>query len=103
MLKVARATAALVTTKAVDAVIGWSVFYDWNPDKTDIVWIEPSKIPKISCIAGSVSVFAQDPATAQSFLNFLSSDIGDIWAKYGYFNLTVALSHAPNAAIESIG
>jgi molybdate transport system substrate-binding protein len=99
------ATAALIPTKAVDAVIGWHVFYNWNPDKTDIVWINSSQIPKISYIAGAVSVYSQDKASAQSFLDFLSSPgASAIWAKYGYFTTEQeAKVHAPNATIEPIG
>jgi molybdate transport system substrate-binding protein len=99
------ATAALIPTKAVDAIIGWSVFYNWNPDKTDLVWINQSQIPKISCIAGAVSVYATDKTKAQSFLNFLaSSDASAIWAKYGYFTTEQdAKVHAPNATLEPIG
>jgi molybdate transport system substrate-binding protein len=99
------ATAAIIATKAVDVIIGWSVFYNWNPDKTDIVWINPSQIPKISCIAGAVSVYAIDKAKAQSFLDFLaSSDTSAIWAKYGYFPTEQeAKSYAPNAILEPVG
>jgi molybdate transport system substrate-binding protein len=99
------ATAALIPTKAVDAVIGWHVFYNWTPDKADIVWIAPTQIPKISYIAGAVSVFAADKTTAQKFLDFLaSSDASAIWAKYGYFATEQqAKVHAPNAIIEPVG
>ena len=65
------ATAALIPTKAVDAVIGWHVFYNWNPDKTDIVWINSSQIPKISYIAGAVSVYTKDKASCTELLRFL--------------------------------
>lgn len=98
------ATAALIPAKAVDAIIGWHVFKDWTPDKVDIVWITPSKIPKISYIAGAVSVFAENRASAEAFLDFLaSSDARVIWAKYGYFaTLEDAKVHAPNATIEPL-
>jgi len=99
------ATAALIPTKAVDVVIGWNVFYDWTPDKADIVWITPTQIPKISYIPGVVSVFATDKTTPQSFLDFIaSSDASAIWAKYGYFATEQdARVHAPNAIIEPVG
>jgi molybdate transport system substrate-binding protein len=99
------ATAALIPTHAVDAIIGWHVFHYWNPDKADIVWIEPSKIPKISYIAGAVTTFARDGDLAARFLDFLAStDMRETWAKYGYFpTVEEAKAHAPNAAIEMIG
>jgi len=98
------ATAALIPTHAVDAIIGWHVFHYWNPDKIDIVWIEPSKIPKISYIAGAVTTFARDRDLAARFLDFLAStDMRETWAKYGYFStVEEAKAHAPNAAIEMI-
>ncbi len=99
------ATAQLIYTGAVDAIIGWHVFYYWNPDKADIVWIEPSKIPKISYIAGAVSTYAEDRVLAEKFLDFLASqDMHDVWAKYGYFpTVEEARAHAPNAVVEVLG
>lgn len=98
------ATAALIPTKAVDAIIGWHVFKDWTPDKADIIWIAPSKIPKIGYIAGAVSTFTEDKISAERFLDFLaSSDMAKIWAKYGYFaTVQEARLHAPNAVIEPL-
>jgi len=98
------ATAALIPTHAVDAIIGWHVFHYWNHDKADIVWIEPSKIQKISYIAGAVTTFARDRDLAARFLDFLAStDMRETWAKYGYFpTVEEAKAHAPNAAIEMI-
>jgi molybdate transport system substrate-binding protein len=99
------ATAALIPTKAVDAIIGWHVFYDWNPDKTDIIWINSSQIPKISYLAGAVSVYSTNQADAQSFLDFLaSSDASAVWTKYGYFTtVQQAKMYAPNAIVEPVG
>jgi len=98
------ATAALIPTGAVDAIIGWHVFVDWYPDKAERVWIEPSKVPKIGYIAGAVSVFAEDKVLAKKFLDFLASeDVAGIWARYGYFaSEQEARQYAPNAAIEDI-
>jgi len=99
------ATAALIPVGAVDAIIGWHVFEVWTPDKADIVWITASKIPKISYIAGAVSAFTEDKASAEKFLDFLASEeVGEIWTKYGYFATEQeAKQHAPNAEIESVG
>ena len=99
------ATAALIPTKAVDAIIGWHVFYNWNPDKTDIIWINSSQIPKISYLAGAVSVYSTNKADAQSFLDFLASnDSSAVWTKYGYFTTEQqAKMYAPNAIVEPVG
>jgi molybdate transport system substrate-binding protein len=98
------ATAQLVYTGAVDAVIGWHVFYYWNPDKADIVWIEPGKIPKIGYIAGAVTTSAKDRDLAAKFLDFLSSpDVHDLWRKYGYFaTIEEARARAPSAVVEEL-
>jgi len=98
------ATAQLVYTSAVDAIIGWHVFYYWNPDKAGIVWIEPSKIPRIGYIAGAVTTFAKDRNLAAKFLDFLSSpDVHDLWRKYGYFaTIEEARARAPSAVVEEL-
>lgn len=98
------ATAALIPARAVDAIIGWHVFEAWTPDKADIVWITPGKVPKISYIAGAVSAFVEDRSSAEAFLDFLTSnDAQAIWAKYGYFATEQeAKMHAPDAEIESL-
>lgn len=98
------AVAQLVYTGSVDAVIGWHVFYYWNPNLSDIVWIEPERVHKIGYIAGAVTTFARDRALAQLFLDFLASpEAGAVWARYGYFpTLEDARRHAPNAVIERL-
>jgi len=99
------ATAGLIPAGAVDAIIGWHVFRDWTPDKSDIIWISPSKIPKIAYIAGAVSTFAKHRPSAEWFLDFLASRDGQaIWAKYGYFATERdARIHAPDAEIPPLG
>jgi len=98
------ATAALISTGAVDAIIGWHVFQAWTPDKVDIVWITPSKIPRIAYIAGAVSAFAKNARSAESFLDFLTSNEAQaLWIKYGYFATAQdAKAHAPDAEIPSL-
>lgn len=97
-------TAQIVYTGAVDAVIGWHVFYYWNPDKSEIIWIEASKIPKIGYIAGAVTTFTKNRASAERFLDFLMSEkVHAIWRKYGYFpTLLEAKLYAPNAVVEEM-
>jgi len=98
------ATAALIAARAVDAIIGWHVFEAWTPNEAELVWIAPSRIPKISYIAGAVSAFAKNGSSAETFIDFLSSeDAQAIWTKYGYFATEQdARVHAPNAEIESL-
>lgn len=98
------ATAALIPAGAVDAIIGWHVFQAWTPDKAELVWIAPSKIPRISYLAGAVTAFAEDRSSAEAFLDFLASkDAQVVWAKYGYFSTEQdAKMHAPDAEIETL-
>ncbi len=94
-------TATLIVLKAVDAVIGWSVFATWNPDSTDVVYLQASEIPRLAYIPGAVSTFAQDKVSAQQFLDFLASDEGQaVFSKYGYqVTENEAKKFAPNANI----
>ena len=98
------ATAALVVTGSVDAVIGWNVFYNWTPDKVDIVYLKPEQIPKIAYIPIGITKFADDPVSAQKFIDFiLSPQAQAIFAKYGYFaSLNDAKKLAPNATADSL-
>lgn len=97
-------TATLVTIGQVDAVIGWSVFERWNPDKVDLVLIEPNRIPKIACIPGAISAYSKDRASAQKFLSFLHSEEGqEIFRKYGYLTtIDEARTYAPVASIPQL-
>jgi len=97
-------TAALVTTGQVDAIIGWSVFERWNPDKVDLVLIEPDRIPKIACIPGAISAYSKNKVNAQKFLSFLSSEGGqEIFRKYGYLStIEEAKAYAPVASIPQL-
>ena len=97
-------TAALVTAKQVDAVIGWGVFAKWNPKKTDVVLIKPERIPKIAGIPGAISVYSTDEESAQKFLNFLYSEGGQqIFRKYGYLStIEETRIYAPLASAPEI-
>ena len=77
-------TAALVTLKSVDAIIGWRVFSEWH-DAIDVVYLEPSQIPRLSYIPAAISTYAQDRESAAEFIEFLSSAPGQaIFKKHGY-------------------
>ncbi len=97
-------TAALASLGQVDAIVGWDVFYSWTPEKVDIVYIDPDKIPRIAYVPGAVSIYTQDRSEAQGFLDFLLSLEGrEIWAKYGYIaSEEEAREFAPEAEIPEI-
>lgn len=94
-----------VSAGVADATIAWHTSYYSNPSKYDIVWIEPSKIPKISYIPGIVTKYAKNPVLAQEFLEFLATDgeVKEIWRKYGFFaTLEEAKKYAPYAVVEEV-
>ncbi len=94
-------TATLVSLKSVDAVIGWHVFHDWDPDKIDVVYLKPEELPRIAYIPAAISTYAKDRESAQEFIDFLVSRQGqDIFRKWGYITTEdEARQFAPEAKI----
>jgi molybdate transport system substrate-binding protein len=79
-------TATAVALKQVDAVIGWSVFENWNPDTIETVPLDASQIPRVGYIPIAVASYTKNRAAAQQFIDFLMSEEGQsIFAAYGYF------------------
>lgn len=94
-------TAALLSLKSVDAVIGWDVFHHWDSDNIDTVYIEPAQLPRLAYIPAAVTKYAADKAAAQQFLDFLVSEKGQqIFRKWGYITTeSEARQFAPDAEI----
>jgi molybdate transport system substrate-binding protein len=95
------ATATLISLKSVDAVLGWSVFQDWDQQRIERVLLKPEQLPRLAYIPAAVSNFARDRALATQFIDFLISAAGqDIFKKWGY-NVTEdeARQFAPQAKI----
>ena len=79
------ATASLVALQKVDAVIGWRVFSEWNPDKIEAVFLKPHEVSRLAYIPAAISTYSQDNKGAQRFIDFLISSEGQkIFAKWGY-------------------
>jgi len=79
------ATAALISLKSVDAVLGWSVFQDWDPQNIRTVYLKPDQIPRLAYIPAAISTFVRNKEAAEAFLDFLTSSAGqDIFRKWGY-------------------
>ena len=77
--------AQLAALGMVDAVIGWSVFSSWNPDKIETILLEPMEIPRIGYIPIALSSVCKNPDAARQFIAFLKSDDGKaIFKKWGY-------------------
>lgn len=79
-------TATAISLKMVDAVIGWSVFEHWDPEKIETVRLPKEEIPRIGYIPVAISRFCKDRAAAQAFIDFLTGPKGRaIFAKHRYF------------------
>ncbi len=94
-------TAALVALKSVDAILGWRVFFTWNPDKIEVIYLEPKQIPRLAYIPGAISTFTEDRDSARRFLDFLTSAEGkEIFGRWGYIATEEeAREYAPYATI----
>jgi len=94
-------TASLIALKSVDAIMGWRVFSEWNPEDTDVVYIQPDQLMRLAYIPGAISTFTQDREIAQRFLDFLVSSEGQqIFGKWGYIATEdEARQYAPDAEI----
>lgn len=98
-------TASLAVVGKVDAIIGWRVFHFWHPEKTEIVYIEPDRIPKIAFIPAAISQYTNNRKRAQQFINYLTSPIGkQVFQNYDYIATeNKARNLATQAKIIEIG
>jgi len=79
-------TATAISLKMVDAVIGWSVFQYWDPERIETVRLPAEQVPRIGYIPAAVSRFTRDRKAAQNFIDFLTGPEGrEIFARYHYF------------------
>lgn len=79
-------TATAVSLKMVDAVIGWSVFEHWDPERIETVRLEKEQIPRIGYLAAAISRYTKDRAAAQAFIDFLAGPEGRaVFEKHRYF------------------
>lgn len=90
-------TATAISLKTVDAVIGWSVFQDWDPENIETISLQQNEVQRIGYIPIAVSTFTENRELAQQFIDFLNSEDGKaIFKKYKYFG-------TPEEAISYIG
>jgi len=94
-------TANLVALKTVDAVIGWRVFQYWAPDDIETIPLPPDRIPRIGYVPIAIAKSSKQPALAQQFVDFLTSQEGKaIYAKWHYLTTEEeARQFAPEAPI----
>ena len=79
-------TATVISLNTVDAVLGWSVFQHWDPERIETVNLAKEEIVRVGYIPIAISKFTKDRGAAQKFIDFLLSDEGKaIYRKYRYF------------------
>jgi len=79
-------TATAVSLKMADAVIGWSVFEHWDPQRIETIPLDREQIPRVGYIPIAVSTFTKDRTAAERFIEFLAGPEGRrIFSKYHYF------------------
>lgn len=79
-------TANIISLKAADAVLGWSVFEHWDTKRIETVPLKSSEISRIGYIPAAISKFSKDRVLAQRFIDFLVSPEGKaVYRKYNYF------------------
>jgi molybdate transport system substrate-binding protein len=93
--------ATLLSLESVDAVIGWDVFHEWDPDNIDSVYLEPEQLPRLAYVPAAVTTVAADREGARKFIEFLVSPEGQaIFKKWGYISSeSEARRFAPEAEI----
>jgi molybdate transport system substrate-binding protein len=90
-------TATAVSLKAVDAVVGWSVFEYWDPERIETIPLKKHEVVRIGYIPIAISKFTKKKALSQKFIDFVLSDEGKTtFRKYHYFM-------SPDEAFEWIG
>lgn len=79
-------TATAVSLKMADAVLGWSVFQHWDPERIETVALRPEEIVRVGTIPIAISRFTKDRDGAQDFIDFVLGEEGAaIFRKYNYF------------------
>jgi molybdate transport system substrate-binding protein len=95
------ATASLISLRSVDAIIGWSVFHEWDPDNIEVVNIEPEQIKRLAYIPAVISTYSGEKEAAGEFIGFLTSETGQAFFRQCGYQVTEseARRFAPNAQI----
>ena len=79
-------TATTISLNTADAVLGWSVFQYWDPERIATVNLAKEEISRVGYIPIAVSQFTKDKGSAQKFIDFILSGEGQaIFRKYHYF------------------
>jgi len=78
-------TAALLSLKTVDAIIGWDVFKFWDTANIKGIKLQDHQIKRIGYIPVAITKFTNHRTLAEQFIKFLlSDDAKKIFRKYHY-------------------
>lgn len=78
-------TATVLALGQVDAVIGWDVFDDWQPDKITVIPLPKDQVVKTANIPVAMSVYVKNRSLAQEFITYVTGPEGKlVFAKNGY-------------------
>lgn len=79
-------TAAAISLKTVDVVIGWRVFQYWNPDLIETIPLKKEEVIRIAYIPIAISTYTKNKKLAQQFLDYVIGEEGQaIFKNYSYF------------------
>ncbi|MFN3135703.1 MAG: molybdate ABC transporter substrate-binding protein, partial [Candidatus Kryptonium sp.] len=79
-------TATAISLKMADAVIGWSVFQYWDPERIETIPLKSSEIIRIGYLPIAITKYTKNKELAQKFIDFVLSEEGKaIFRKYHYF------------------
>ncbi|MBW2029061.1 MAG: extracellular solute-binding protein [Deltaproteobacteria bacterium] len=80
-------TAAVISLKMVDAVIGWRVFEYWDPERIETIPLDRSEIVRLGYIPIAISRYAEDRDLARRYIEFmLSREAATVFKRFNYFS-----------------
>ncbi|GAB4276727.1 MAG: molybdate ABC transporter substrate-binding protein [Deferrisomatales bacterium] len=78
-------TAQMLALGLVDAVLGWDVFAQWDPQRVESVYLPPEQVRRIGYLPAAVATASRHPEAAEAFLAFLAGPEGrEVFRSMGY-------------------
>lgn len=78
-------TATILALGQVDAVIGWDVFGNWQPDKITVVPLPPEQVAKVGNIPVAVTRYVANRDLADRFIAYITGAEGQrVFTNHGY-------------------
>ena len=78
-------TAAAISLKTVDAVIGWNVFESWDPERIENIQLTNSELVRIGYMPIAISKLSKNKKLAQLFIDYITRGKGkQIFENHNY-------------------